>query len=85
MNQLFILFSDNVERVLVDTQLKVLQDFGQETVVDNAGKVIASGVAKLLTGTKEDFNKLLQVTGELWVNTNPILNSWQQLTLDKTS
>ena len=84
MSQLFILVTDSVKSALSDTKFEVIQTFGQERIVDGRGEVVATGVVTLLDGTKEDFNKLLKATGEFWVNTNPTVDSWEQILVDKT-
>jgi hypothetical protein len=84
MSQLFVLVTSVVRTALSGVQLKELASFGDEQVVTDDGKKRIRGDVVLLDGSKEDFNKLLDIVGELWISTNPMCGGWQQMLASKT-
>lgn len=66
----------------IPNDIEVLRNCGQETVVDKTGKVIATGIAMLLKGSRESFRNWLLDKGVVWVSTSPITGKWVGETME---
>jgi division protein CdvB (Snf7/Vps24/ESCRT-III family) len=75
MRQLFILVTVSVRAELHNTSLEVVQSYGLETLMVN-GQIVTRGDVTLIQGPKEEFQKLLDKVGQLWISTSPMLGDW---------
>lgn len=76
MHKLFMLLTRTMQRELEACGLSVIQDFGFETIVSN-NSMQASGLVAYVKGEKQAFRKLLDITGEIWTTTSPMMGEWK--------
>lgn len=81
MKQLFILITVTVEEELKKTSLKIVQEYGKETLMVH-GQMVARGTVALVEGDIEEFHKLLEKVEQLWTCTAPIVGQWVMMEIN---
>ena len=78
MSSLIILITPAIEAIIDNkaVDIEVVQVFGNETVVVGDDLRRIHGESAIVKGEPEEFHKLVQMTGELWTSTNPMLGNW---------
>lgn len=77
MIKLFILVTPRVQEELNNLPMRVIIECCQKTFFATGDEPICGKVV-LLQGYQQDFNKLLESVGELWMCTHPFCDQWVQ-------
>jgi hypothetical protein len=83
MIKLFILVTPRVQQELNNTLIRPITRFGTQRFTPKESDPV-EGVVVLLQGQQQDFNKLLETVGELWMCSHPVLGNWVQYLLRST-
>lgn len=61
----------------VPNTLKVVEDYGSESVVSGVGRVLATGDVLVLDGTPEAIKDYLRPYGDVWTSSCPAAGAWE--------
>jgi hypothetical protein len=77
MIKLFILVTPRVQEELNNLPVRTITRFGTQRFTPKETEPV-EGTVVLLQGYQQDFNKLLETVGELWMCSHPVLGNWVQ-------
>lgn len=89
MVQTYVLVTKSVRHAISDTRLRIVNEFGNETVVMPAREphewptLVGRGAVALVEGPEEDFLKVIHEVGELWITGHPVIGNWSQYLINK--
>lgn len=66
----------------MEGRVQVTQTFGRESIVDDAGCLLARGdSAVVFSTTVEGMREWIRLSGGVWTSKNPMLGSWELKTV----
>ena len=89
MLQTYILVTNSVRHAIRDTRLRIIAEYGNETVITPAETLNerpslgGRGAVAFVEGPEEDFLKVIREVGELWVTSHPVIGNWSQYLINK--
>jgi hypothetical protein len=89
MIQTYVLVTYSVRIAIRDTRLRIIAEYGSETVVipaekiNEQPKIVGKGTVAFVEGPEEDFLKVIREVGELWITSHPMIGNWSQYLINK--
>ena len=72
--QLIILYTTDIPKR--PDSIKLIEDYGHETIVDTNGNVLAEGNVHIIQGESKDISNWLRSLDSFWTTNNPMAGNW---------